>query len=62
MSSIQSLAIAAPREHHDLRLLDVRQASGNRSTNPGERTAHARPVGSRPTRTMQRQLIARMVG
>ena len=41
MSSIQSLAVSAPREHHDLRLLDVRQASGNRSTNPGERTAHA---------------------
>jgi hypothetical protein len=69
MDNIKPLAIPAPRAHHDLRLPDVGPgaASGERSTTPGERAAHARrdvtrPVGARPTRTMQRQLIARMVG
>jgi len=64
MSNIKPLAIPAPRAHHDLRVLDVEPgaASGKRLTGPGERAAHARPAGARPTRTMQRLLIARIVG
>lgn len=57
MTDIKPPAIPAPREHHDLRRPDVEPG-----TAAGKRAAHARLDPTRPTRTMQRQLIARMVG
>ncbi len=57
MTDIKPPAVPAPREHHDLRRPDVEPGAA-----AGERAAHARLYLARPTRTMQRQLIARMVG
>lgn len=58
MNTTKPGAIPAPKEHHDLRARTVRAPQIEQS----ERANHTRPVDSRPTLTMQRQLIASLVG
>ena len=58
MNTTKPLAIPAPKEHHDLRARTGCAPQVERS----ERAGRTRSVDSRPTLTMQRQLIASLVG